>query len=181
MKARTVPIVLLFVLSAVWSNDAIAADTSQVLVLEREILLDCVSGRSDRMAIDLERRHLAVAKLGNNTVDHLDLNNGRVMNRISGLDEPQGIAFVPSSDLFAVASGGDGSVKLFKGSPQDEPGGQCPPASNALWVDNSQPTLTIADHNMACRSVEPNIVRIIAQIDDAGRRRLIPPASKAWN
>jgi DNA-binding beta-propeller fold protein YncE len=116
MKARTVPIVLLFVLSAVWSNDAIAADTSQVLVLEREIPLDHVSGRIDHMAIDLERRHLAVAELGNNTVDLIDLNNGRVMNRISGLDEPQGIAFVPSSDLFAVASGGDGSVKLFKGS-----------------------------------------------------------------
>ena len=116
VEAHAVPILLLLVLSAAWSKDAIAVDTSQVLVLEREIPLDRVSGRIDHMAIDLERRHLAVAELGNNTVDLIDLNNSRVLNRISGLDEPQGIAFVPSSDLFAVASGGDGSVKLFKGS-----------------------------------------------------------------
>ncbi|HEX6121461.1 MAG TPA: hypothetical protein VFZ03_18595 [Dongiaceae bacterium] len=116
VQARTVPILFLFVLSAVWPNIAIAADTSQALVLEREIPLDRVSGRIDHMAIDLERRHLAVAELGNGTVDLIDLNNSRVMHRIGGLDEPQGIAFVVSSDLFAVASGGDGSVRLFKGS-----------------------------------------------------------------
>jgi hypothetical protein len=115
MLAST-PVLLLLGLSAVWSSDAFAADTSQALVLEKEIPLDQVSGRIDHLAIDLERRHLAVAELGNNSVDLIDLNNGRVMYRIGGLDEPQGIAFVVSSDLFAVASGGDGSVRLFKGS-----------------------------------------------------------------
>lgn len=107
---------LLLVSSVSWSNQTIAADTSQVLVLEREIPLEQVSGRIDHLAIDLGRRHLAVAELGNNTVDVIDLNSGRVMHRIGGLDEPQGIAFIPSADLYAVASGGDGSVKLFKGS-----------------------------------------------------------------
>jgi hypothetical protein len=116
VHACTVHILFLFVLPAVWLNDAVAADTSQALVLEREIPLDRVSGRIDHMAIDLERRHLAVAELGNNTVDLIDLHSGRVIRRIGGLDEPQGIAFAASSDLFAVASGGDGSVKLFKGS-----------------------------------------------------------------
>jgi len=115
-EARTVAVPLLLVLSAMWSHKAIAADASQVLVLEREIPLDRVSGRIDHMAIDLGRQHLAVAELGNGTVDVIDLNSRRVMKRIAGLDEPQGIAFVASSDLFAVASGGDGSVRLFKGS-----------------------------------------------------------------
>lgn len=115
-QARTVAILLSLAMSAMCSSDAIAADTSQVLVLEREIPLDGVSGRIDHMAIDLERRHLAVAELGNNTVDLIDLNSGRVIHRIDGLDEPQGITFVASSDLFVVASGGDGSVRLFKGS-----------------------------------------------------------------
>ena len=68
------------------------------------------------MAIDLERRRLAVAELGNNTVDLIDLDAGRVIHRISDLREPQGVAYVRSADLFAVASGGDGSVQFFKAS-----------------------------------------------------------------
>lgn len=113
---HTIPGLLLLASSAVWSNDVIAADTPQALVLEREIPLEHVSGRIDHMAIDLGRRHLAVAELGNDTVDLIDLDSSRVIRRIDGLDEPQGIAFVANSDLFAVANGGDGSVKLFKGS-----------------------------------------------------------------
>ena len=113
--ARAVRLLLLLALSATLSR-AVAADSPQVLVLEREIPLDHVSGRIDHMAVDLERRRLAVAELGNNSVDLIDLDSGRAIHRISGLKEPQGIAYIGASDLFAVASGGDGSVRLFKGS-----------------------------------------------------------------
>jgi hypothetical protein len=113
--ARGLRLLLLLALSAALSRAA-AADTSQVLVLEREIPLDHVSGRIDHMAIDLERRRLAVAELGNNSVDLIDLDSGRAVHRISGLKEPQGVAYIGASDLFAVASGGDGSVRLFRGA-----------------------------------------------------------------
>jgi DNA-binding beta-propeller fold protein YncE len=116
MHARTIVVLLLLTLSPAWSNAAKAADTSGALVLEREIPLDRVSGRIDHMAVDLERQRLAVAELGNNTVDLIDLNSGRAIHRISGLHEPQGIAFVPASDLLAVASAGDGLVTLFHAS-----------------------------------------------------------------
>jgi hypothetical protein len=84
------------------------------LALEKTIPLANVMGRIDHMAVDLARRRLAVAELGNDTVDILDLGSGRLLHRITGLQEPQGVAFVRSADLLAVASGGDGTVQFFK-------------------------------------------------------------------
>jgi len=92
---------------------AVAAEASAPLVLESAIPLADVSGRIDHMAVDLGRHHLSVAELGNDTVDIVDLPSGRVIHRVGGLQEPQGVAFVPSVDLLAVASGGDGSVRFF--------------------------------------------------------------------
>ena len=116
MYVRTIVALLVLAFWVALPNAAEAADTSDALVLEKEIPLDRVSGRIDHLAVDLKRGHLAVAELGNSTVDVIDLKDGRAIHRIEGLDEPQGIAFVPSADLFAVASGGDGSVKFFHAS-----------------------------------------------------------------
>jgi len=86
------------------------------LVLERTIPLDGVVGRIDHLAIDLGRRRLLVAELGNGSVDLIDLRSGKAVQRITGLREPQGVAYLPGPDLIAVASAGDGSLRLFKGA-----------------------------------------------------------------
>lgn len=85
------------------------------LVLERTIPLDGVEGRIDHMAVDLGRKRLFVAELGNDTVDAVDLDSGKVVHRLAGLDEPQGIAYLSGPDLLVVANGGDGSVRVFQG------------------------------------------------------------------
>jgi len=103
-----------FAAVAAWPGATVAAaDAAAPLVLETSIPLADVSGRIDHMAVDLGRRRLAVAELGNDTVDIVDLASGRVIQRIGGLQEPQGVAFVPGPDLLAVANGGDGSVRFF--------------------------------------------------------------------
>ena len=86
------------------------------LQLERTIPLPEVTGRIDHMAIDLSRRRLFVAELGNNTVDVIDLASGKVAHRIEGLKEPQGIGYAPKADVIAIANAGDGSVRLFRGA-----------------------------------------------------------------
>ena len=83
------------------------------LVLERTIPLPGVSGRIDHMAVDLRRGRLFVAALGNGTVEVVDLAAGRAIHRIGGLREPQGVGYAPQADMIAVASAGDGSVRLF--------------------------------------------------------------------
>jgi DNA-binding beta-propeller fold protein YncE len=85
------------------------------LQLEAKILLGNVRGRIDHMAIDLKRQRLFVAELGNDSVGVVDLANGSVMRRISGLNEPQGVGYEPSTDTLLVANARDGSVKFFDG------------------------------------------------------------------
>jgi DNA-binding beta-propeller fold protein YncE len=86
------------------------------LRLETKIPLGNVSGRIDHMAVDLVHHRLFVAELGNDTVGVVDLDTQKVVHRLSGLKEPQGIGYVQSSDSLYVANGGDGSVRIFAGT-----------------------------------------------------------------
>ena len=85
------------------------------LVLEAKIPLGEVNGRIDHLGIDLNRRRLFVAELGNNTLGVVDLAAGRTTHTIGGFSEPQGIAYVPVADNVYVANGGDGSVRVLRG------------------------------------------------------------------
>jgi YVTN family beta-propeller protein len=96
---------------------------SALLQLEAKIPLGAVSGRIDHMAIDLERRRLFVAELGNDSVGVVDLTTQNVIHRISGLKEPQGVAYVRTNDSLYVANGGDGSVRFYAG-PNYSPAGR---------------------------------------------------------
>ena len=86
-----------------------------VLELESKVPLGAVNGRIDHLAFDLSRKHLFIAELQNNSVGVVDLGSGRLLHRITGLSEPQGVGYVPSVDMLFVANGGDGSVRVFKG------------------------------------------------------------------
>jgi DNA-binding beta-propeller fold protein YncE len=102
------------VLACLATSHALAA--SAPLILERAIPLKDVTGRIDHLAIDPARQRLIVAELGNDTVDIIDIAAGRVLHRIAGLKEPQGLAYAQDSDLIVVASAGDGTVQLFDGT-----------------------------------------------------------------
>jgi YVTN family beta-propeller protein len=99
-----------------------SAEDKAPLQLEAKVLLGNVRGRIDHLAIDLKRQRLFVAELGNDTVGVIDLANRSFIRRITGLNEPQGIAYEPSSDALLVANARDGSVKLFDGSEYKETG-----------------------------------------------------------
>jgi len=85
------------------------------LQLESKIPLGSVAGRIDHMAFDPTNHRLFVAELGNNTVGVVDLDAQKVVHRISGLKEPQGVAYVSKNDTLYVANGGNGSVQFFSG------------------------------------------------------------------
>ena len=92
------------------------ADTAgPPLVLEAKIPLGEVSGRLDHLAIDTKRRRLFVAELRNNSLGVVDLGAGKVLRRVTGLSEPQGVAYVPFADSVYVANAGDGSVRVLRG------------------------------------------------------------------
>lgn len=91
-----------------------AAEARTQLILERSIPLENVSGRIDHMAVDIAGKRLFVAELGNNSVDVIDLVHGKVVGRINGLKEPQGVVYIPDQDLIIVTSAKDGSVRFFR-------------------------------------------------------------------
>ena len=86
------------------------------LKLEKTIEMPGVSGRIDHMAINLKERVVYMAALGNNTVEVVDLNTGVVIRSIKGVEEPQGIAYIPEQNEVAVASGGNGDCVFFDAS-----------------------------------------------------------------
>ena len=106
---------LVLVVGTVLALRANAGTGPAPLELEATIALANVTGRIDHMAADLGRGRLFVAELGNGSVDAIDLRSRQVIHRITGLEEPQGIAYAPGPDLVAVASGGDGALHFYKG------------------------------------------------------------------
>ena len=111
MFARTV----LLSASLMWPATLLAQTTGAPLVLEAKIPLGQVTGRIDHLGIDAKRQRLFVAELGNNTLGVVDLAAGKVLHRIAGLSEPQGVAYVPFADSIFVANAGDGSVRVLRG------------------------------------------------------------------
>jgi YVTN family beta-propeller protein len=85
------------------------------LELEAKIPLGDVSGRIDHLAIDLARKRLFVAELGNDSVGIVDLEGHKVLRTITGLRAPQGVGYVASTDTLYVANADDGTVRLFQG------------------------------------------------------------------
>ena len=92
-----------------------SAQAAEPLRLEAKIPLGTVAGRIDHMAFDLARKRLFVAELGNNSVGTVDVEARKVIHRLSGLKEPQGVAYLAGRDLIYVANGGDGVVRIYTG------------------------------------------------------------------
>src|SRR5215218_11512827 len=74
------------------------------------IALANVEGRIDHMALDAQSGRLFVAALGNNTLEVIDLNAGTVTDEITGLREPQGVAYVPEDIQRVSVTNGDGDT-----------------------------------------------------------------------
>ncbi len=104
---------LIVAIVAMVVSPLLCAAESAPFAVEAKIPLGDVQGRIDHLAIDIARQRLYVAELGNNTVGVVDLKERKLLRNLTGLDEPQGIAYVPSTDTVYVANAGDGSVQLF--------------------------------------------------------------------
>jgi hypothetical protein len=114
IKAVMIALTVTLVLVAA-QDQAITQSETPALKLEAKIPIGNVNGRIDHMAIDLARQRLFIAELGNNTVGVVDLNGHNVIRTMTGLKEPQGVAYLPATDTLYIANGGDGSVRQFRG------------------------------------------------------------------
>jgi DNA-binding beta-propeller fold protein YncE len=91
--------------------------SEQPLILDRIIAIPGAEGRFDHMAVDAKTGRVFVSVYGNDTVVVLDVHRSREIHTISrGLDEPQGVAFIPELNRIVVSNSGDGSCKFFDGT-----------------------------------------------------------------
>jgi YVTN family beta-propeller protein len=86
---------------------------NKYLTLQKVIKLPGVRGRIDHLAADAAHQIIYVAALGNNTVEVIDLNTGKVVHSIKGLHEPQGVEYLSFSNSIFVANGGTGICNFF--------------------------------------------------------------------
>jgi DNA-binding beta-propeller fold protein YncE len=102
------------ILTAAWCACSIVL--SQPLRLEKTIPLPGVEGRIDHLSVDPARKRIFVAALGNNTVEVVDVDAGRVVQSIRGLHEPQGLFYWPEGDRLYIANGKTGHVDAYDGT-----------------------------------------------------------------
>jgi len=84
-----------------------------VLKLSKEISLPNVKGRIDHLDIDVQDQVVFIAALGNNTVEVADLKTGKILHTITGLSEPQGVAYIGKHHELFVANGGTGECLFY--------------------------------------------------------------------
>ena len=114
VRSRLAGLVLSMAILAGCQEGASLAATTDALTLERKIPLGDVAGRLDHLAVDLARHRLFLAELGNNTIGVVDIAAGTILHRIDGLDEPQGVGYVPDTDTIYVANAGDGTLRTYR-------------------------------------------------------------------
>src|SRR5258708_32671447 len=83
------------------------------LTLSKTIPLPKVKGRIDHLDVDLKDGVVYVAALGNNTLEVVDLAKGQLIHSIGGLDEPQGVGYIPQTQEIIVANGGSGDCYFY--------------------------------------------------------------------
>jgi hypothetical protein len=133
-----------------------AAVEGPPLRLSAKIPLGDVIGRIDHLAIDLGRKRLFVAELGNDSVGVIDLKKGQVIRHLSGLKAPQGVAYEPSTDTLYVTNAGDGSVRFFQGT-ELRSSGQIDLGEDAdnIRVDAERHRVLVGYGNGAIATIDP--------------------------
>src|SRR5258708_23779804 len=78
------------------------------LQLIQRIPVPAVAGRIDHFTAFPKRRLLIFAALGNNSMEIVNTFQARVVQSVKGLNEPQGVLYVPGLDKIFVANAGSG-------------------------------------------------------------------------
>jgi DNA-binding beta-propeller fold protein YncE len=98
-------------LAAFWISVAHAQNGT--FQLKERILLPGVEGRIDHMDFDAAGQRLFVCALGNNTLEVIDLKKNERAHSITGLNSPQGVAYIPELNRIFVTNDKGGICKFY--------------------------------------------------------------------
>jgi hypothetical protein len=113
-----------------------SAQEKQALKLVQTITLPGITGRLDHMAVDLENKRLFVAAVANNSLEVVDLTDGKIIKSLSGFSDTQDALFLGGDFNKLYVSSLDGHLRVFQGETfrlvQDF---KIEPDSNRLFYD----------------------------------------------
>jgi DNA-binding beta-propeller fold protein YncE len=112
MKANRLLISVCFAIS-VFSCKGQKTFGNEQLVLKQSITLPAVNGRIDHLDCNLKDQIIYLAALSGNSLEVIDLKNGKVLHSVKGLNEPQGVAYIPQTKEVIVANGGNGTCVFY--------------------------------------------------------------------
>lgn len=103
---------LLIVLAGVLSPGA----SAQLKLLVRIPIPGDVSGHFDHFAVDLTHRRLFATPEGGRALEVFDIDTGKHLATVGGIDEPHAVFYRSDLDRIFVTDGEDGSLRILDGS-----------------------------------------------------------------
>jgi DNA-binding beta-propeller fold protein YncE len=113
MRNQFLPPILIIYIFSFASCKGQATFGEKYLQVSKIISLPNVKGRIDHLDINLKDQVVYVAALGNNTVEVVDLKSAEAIHSIRGLDEPQGVGYIPQTREIIIANGGNGDCYFY--------------------------------------------------------------------
>jgi hypothetical protein len=137
-------------------------------MLDRRIELPSVRGRIDHMAVDSDGQRLFVAALGSDSLEVVDLQAGRRVDRITALHEPQGVLYLGPRKRLFVANGSGGGVQAFADGKAPAAASQASldDADNLRWDETGD--VVYVGFGKSLAALDPDTLRILRRIGLAG-------------
>ena len=137
--------------------------------LEQTFALPEVRGRIDHFAIDLAGQRLFVCALGNNSLEVLDLREGKRIHTIPGLGSPQGVAYLPALGRLFVTNDAGGTCNVYD-SKSFAPLGTVSLGDDAdnIRVEDSGGDVYIGYGDGGIAALDPKTAKTLRVIDLAG-------------
>jgi DNA-binding beta-propeller fold protein YncE len=105
-----------FLFTLVLSPVALCAQNS-ALTLAQTIALPGVGGKFDHLVADTKGERLFLAAKSIHAVVVIDLKTGKIVQSLTGVSIPHGLAWVAETGSLYVADGGLGELRVYRGAP----------------------------------------------------------------
>jgi DNA-binding beta-propeller fold protein YncE len=91
-------------------------DVEPAVRLVKKMSIGNIRGRLGHMAIDVDQNRLFVTAPDNNTVEVIDLNSGKPLNKMTLIESPESILYIPFYNWIVITSSRDGTCNFYDGN-----------------------------------------------------------------
>ena len=137
--------------------------------LENNLRCPECRGGIDHFAIDLAGQRLFVCALGNDSLEVLDLREGKRVHTITGLGSPQGVAYLAGAGRLVVSNDAGGACNIYDGKSFASLGTiSLGDDADNVRVDDARGTVYVGYGNGGIATLDPNTGKKLRAIELGG-------------